>query len=138
LPNDATRAICARRKASIPDATVHAQAMHNEVSLDTYEVKFMSQSSGRRPKLVLFPTRNVQPAPGSSEDDFQIYASYRGTNASGFYGTLKVVRKTDGKLLFPFDGADSIGPYSTKAEAVQAAQDRGAQVVHGDLACPEL
>jgi hypothetical protein len=98
----------------------------------------MSQNSGRRPKLVLFPTRNVPPAPGTSKDDFQIYASYRGTSASGFFGTLKVVRKTDGKLLFPFDGADSIGPFSTKAEAVEAAQVRGDEVVSGDLACPEL
>jgi hypothetical protein len=98
----------------------------------------MSQSTGRRPKLVLFPTRTVSPTAGSSADDFQIYASYRGTSGSGFFGTLKVVRKTDGRLLFPFDGADSIGPYPTKAEAVEAAQTRGEQVVHGDIARPEL
>jgi hypothetical protein len=98
----------------------------------------MSQSSGKRPKLVLFPARVVQPAAGHSTDDFQIYASYRGTSGSGFFGTLKVVRKTDGKLLFPFDGADSIGPYATKAEAAEAAQRRGDEVVFGDLACPEL
>jgi hypothetical protein len=126
------------QKGRIPYVVARAQPMHNEVSIVKREVRFMNQASGRRPKLVLFPTRNVPPSPGSSEDDFQIYASYRGTSASGFYGTLKVVRKTDGKLLFPFDGADSIGPYSTKAEAVQAAQDRGMQVVSGDLACPEL
>jgi hypothetical protein len=98
----------------------------------------MSSSSGRRPKLVLYPTRVMPPAAGHCRDDFQIYASYRGTSASGFFGTLKVVRKTDGRLLFPFDGADSIGPYGTKAEAVQAAEDRGDEVVTGDLACPEL
>ncbi|KMQ80494.1 hypothetical protein BPMI_00838 [Candidatus Burkholderia pumila] len=98
----------------------------------------MSQSTGRRPKLVLFPTRNVPPAAGHSKEDFQIYASYRGTSASGFFGTLKVVRKTDGRLLFPFEGADNIGPYATKAEAVEAAQLRGDEVVSGDLARPEL
>ena len=98
----------------------------------------MSHTSGRRPKLVLFPTRQMPPAPGASEDDFQIYASYRGTSGSSFYGTLKVVRKTDGKLLFPFEGADSIGPFSTKAEAIESAQHRGEEVVAADLACPEL
>jgi hypothetical protein len=48
------------------------------------------------------------------------------------------VRKTDGKLLFPFDGADNIGPFPTKADAVAAALARGDAVVDGDLACPEL
>ena len=98
----------------------------------------MNQSSGKRPKLVLFPTRTVTPTPGTSEDDFQIYASYRGSSASGFFGTLKVVRKTDGKLLFPFDGAASIGPFPTKAAAVAAALERGGEVVEGDIARPEL
>ncbi|SAK62518.1 hypothetical protein AWB82_03179 [Caballeronia glebae] len=98
----------------------------------------VNQSSGRRPKLVLFPTRTMAPTPGASADDFQIYASYRGSSASGFFGTLKVVRKTDGKLLFPFDGADSIGPFPTKAAAVAAALDRGDELVKADLARPEL
>lgn len=98
----------------------------------------VNQSSGKRPKLILFPTRTVAPTPGTSVDDFQIYASYRGSNASGFFGTLKVVRKTDGRLLFPFDGADSIGPFPTKAAAVAAALERGDDVVRADLAHPEL
>lgn len=98
----------------------------------------MNQSSGKRPKLVLFPTRMMAPTPGTGVDDFQIYASYRGSTASGFFGTLKVVRKTDGRLLFPFDGADNIGPFATKAAAVAAALERGDQVVEGDLARPEL
>lgn len=98
----------------------------------------MTQSSGKRPKLVLFPARHVEPRPGTSADDFQIYASYRGSTASGFFGTLKVVRKTDGRLLFPFDGADTIGPFATKADAVAAALARGDTVVSADLARPEL
>ncbi|SAK85600.1 hypothetical protein AWB75_05710 [Caballeronia catudaia] len=98
----------------------------------------MNQSSGKRPKLVLFPTRTVAPTPGINEDDFQIYASYRGSTASGFFGTLKVVRKTDGKLLFPFDGAASIGPFPTKAAAVAAALENGDAVVKADIARPEL
>ena len=98
----------------------------------------MKQINGRRPKLVLFPTRAVKATPGASADDFLIYASYRGSSASGFFGTLKVVRKTDGKLLFPFEGAASIGPYQTKAEAIDAARERGDAMVRADLACPEL
>jgi hypothetical protein len=98
----------------------------------------VNQTSGKRPKLVLFPTRTVAPTPGTNEDDFQVYASYRGSSASGFFGTLKVVRTTDGRLLFPFDGAGSIGPFPTKAAAVAAALERGEAVVRADLTTPEL
>lgn len=98
----------------------------------------MTHISGRRPKLVLFPTRSVPAAPGATEEDFHIYASYRGSSASGYYGTLKVVRKTDGRLLFPFDGVDTIGPFPTKAAAIEAAQRRGDEVVRADLVRPEL
>ncbi len=101
-------------------------------------VIFVTYSSGRRPKLVYFPTRIVAPTPGASESDFQIYASYRGSAASGYYGTLKVVRKTDGRLLFPFEGADTLGPYASKSDAIEAAQRRGDEVVQADLARPEL
>ncbi|MFM0052466.1 hypothetical protein PQR51_23275 [Caballeronia grimmiae] len=67
-----------------------------------------------------------------------IYASSRGCAASGYYGTLKVLRKTDGRLLFPFDGAETFGPFSTKQSAIAAAQERGEQLVAADIARPEL
>ncbi|MDR5781211.1 hypothetical protein QCE63_17520 [Caballeronia sp. LZ065] len=98
----------------------------------------MSYITGRRPKLVLFSTRAITPAPGVSQDDFRIYASYRGSRATGFYGILKVVRATDGRLLYPFDGADDIGPFQTSADALGAARRRGDEIVSGDLARPEL
>ena len=98
----------------------------------------MAHVTGKRPKLALFPTKRVPPAPGATEDDFRIYASYRGTTASGYYGTLKVVRMTDGKLLYPFDGVEQIGPFPSKAEATAAAHRRGDEIVSGDLVNPEL
>jgi hypothetical protein len=59
----------------------------------------------------------------------------RGSAASGYFGTSKVVGKTDGRLLFfPFEGAETLGPLSSKAAAVVAAQERGKQVVENDLA----
>jgi hypothetical protein len=48
---------------------------------------------------------NQPPAPGSTEDDFAIYASYPVNAGAMFVGLLKVVRKTDSHLLFPFEGA---------------------------------
>lgn len=61
----------------------------------------MGHVNGKRPKLVLFPMKIVVPTRGATGDDFEIYASYRGASTSGYYGTLKVVRKPDGRLLYP-------------------------------------
>ena len=98
----------------------------------------MSKRIGRRPKLVFYPTKARTPTAGRTVDDFEVYASYRGSAGSGFYGTLKVVRKTDGRLLFPFEGAETIGPFSSSTEAIEAARLRGNAVVIADIACPEL
>jgi len=49
-----------------------------------------------------------------------------------------VVRKTDGRVLFPFDGAPELGPFPTKVEALAAAQVYGEHIVAADLARPEL
>lgn len=95
-------------------------------------------SNGKRPKLIFFPARTVSPSPGATPDDFQIYASYYGSRAAGFFGNLKVVRTTDGRMLFPYDGAEKIGPFSTIDEAVTAAQALGEGIVAGDLRHPEL
>ncbi|CAL8481726.1 DUF6723 family protein [Caballeronia sp. S22] len=53
-------------------------------------------------------------------------------------GTLKVVRVTDGRLLFPFDGAEEIGPFDTREAAKSAATLRGREIVQADLRSPEL
>ncbi|MDR5752238.1 MULTISPECIES: DUF6723 family protein [unclassified Caballeronia] len=93
---------------------------------------------GKRPKLVLYPTRTVtQPAPARTDDDFAIYTSYRINAGHLYHGSLKVVRKTDGRLLFPFDGAPVIGPFASKHEAITAAQERGRAIVLADLESPE-
>jgi hypothetical protein len=66
----------------------------------------MPAAKGRKPKTMLQRRRSNQPpAPGSTEDDFAIYASYQGNAGAMFVGLLKVVRKTDSHLLFPFEGA---------------------------------
>jgi Family of unknown function (DUF6723) len=70
-------------------------------------------------------------------EDFSIYASYQ-INAGGLYvGTLKVIRKTDGRMLFPFQGAPVLGPYPTRQEAREAAITHGEQIVASDIANPE-
>jgi hypothetical protein len=53
-------------------------------------------------------------------------------------GTLKVVRVTDGRLLFPFHGAEELGPFETREAAKNAAKQRGMEIVEADLRSPEL
>jgi hypothetical protein len=80
----------------------------------------------------------LQPAiPGRALADFRIYASYRGVPGQ-FYGTLKVVRLTDKRVLFPFEGCPEMGPFADPQSAVDAAQRYGEQLASGDLQNPEL
>jgi hypothetical protein len=76
--------------------------------------------------------------PAQSDSDFNVTASSRLAGYRRFFGVLNVVRKTDGKLLFPFDGAPDLGPYPTQIEALAAAQVYGEHIVAADLANPEL
>jgi hypothetical protein len=76
--------------------------------------------------------------PAKSESDFEVSASTRLAGYRRFFGVLRVVRKTDGKVLFPFDGAGEIGPFVTRIEALAAAQVYGEHIVGADLVNPEL
>jgi hypothetical protein len=93
----------------------------------------------KKPKLVLSTTQLKSRRSGElmGAEDFAIYASYQ-INAGGlFVGTLKVIRKTDGRMLFPFQGAQVLGPYPTRQEAREAAARHGEQIVQSDIANPE-
>lgn len=95
-------------------------------------------SRNGRPKLVFNSyVRACTPKAGVCEDDFVIYTSYSMTSGL-YYGKLKVIRKTDDRILFPFNGASSIGPFKTAAEAIGAARSLGAKLIDGDLRNPEL
>ncbi|WP_027798561.1 DUF6723 family protein [Paraburkholderia dilworthii] len=72
-----------------------------------------------------------------ADGEFEIFASYHGTGDGRYVGGLKVVRKADRRILFPFDGAPEIGPYETADEARRAAIEYGKQIVAADRASPE-
>ncbi len=54
-----------------------------------------------------------------------------------FYGKLKVTRLTDKRVIFPYDGAEKIGPYNSPADAIAAAQQVADKFVRSDLQNPE-
>ncbi len=93
--------------------------------------------AGEKPKL-MFSRNNCGIAPRETlcRDDFAIFATYRLIHGR-IIGSLKVVRKTDNRLLFPFEGAPTIGPFDHKEEALRASETLGIQIVEGDVANPE-
>lgn len=72
-----------------------------------------------------------------SETDFDVHAGYRTTGSRRFMGTLRVVRKTDGRFLYPFEGAPEIGPFDRAPQARDAAEDYGRELIAADLRNPE-
>ena len=94
--------------------------------------------AGRKPKNVFSPRNAFTPArAGEDLDDFAVYATYR-VDHGRFVGSLTVIRKTDGRRLFPFDGSGTIGPFDSKEQALNAAAELGAKIVQADIANPEL
>ncbi|BCF91840.1 MULTISPECIES: DUF6723 family protein [Paraburkholderia] len=90
-----------------------------------------------RPRMIFPKARNAVASRPESAEDYQIYATYRRTTEGSYMGQLKVVRKTDGRLLFPFTGAPDIGPFTDGDLAREAAQRHGETVVQSDLDNPE-
>jgi hypothetical protein len=83
-------------------------------------------------------TAFVPSVPAKSEGDFEVSAGSRLAGYRRFFGVLRVLRKTDGRLLFPFTGAPELGPFVTKVEALAAAEVYGEHIIAADLARPEL
>jgi hypothetical protein len=86
----------------------------------------------------MFSQPFIPSVPARSETDFEVCAGTRLAGYRRFFGVLRVIRKTDGRLLFPFEGAPEIGPFASKDEALAAAQVFGEHIVEGDLKNPEM
>jgi|ERR1700712_1866480 hypothetical protein len=97
----------------------------------------MAMAQGPRQNFTRFKAILQDSVPAQSLVDFRIYASYRGVPGQ-FYGTLKVVRLTDKRVLFPFEGCPELGPFADRQSALDAARHYGEQLASGDLQQPEL
>ena len=81
--------------------------------------------------------KSTTPSDDAAHEGFDIYASYV-VNATGMHiGTLKVVRKVDKRVLYPFDGCETIGPFESSDDARRAAEALGRRIVIADIANPE-
>ncbi|SAK91704.1 hypothetical protein AWB78_04950 [Caballeronia calidae] len=90
-----------------------------------------------RPKRAILRWSEATSENEKGGDDYAVYASYR-PSLGRFIGTLKVIRQADARLLYPFSGAEDIGPYASKDAAKEAAVKLGEDIVRGDLLNPEL
>ncbi len=75
-----------------------------------------SQAYQTRDVFCMSKTAFIPSVPAASEDDFDISTTSRLVGYRRFFGVLKVVRTTDGRVLFPFDGAPELGPYPTSSK----------------------
>ncbi|WP_322102209.1 DUF6723 family protein [Paraburkholderia sp. J41] len=74
---------------------------------------------------------------GLQPEDYEVICGQQ-VNALGRYiADLRIRRKTDGKLIYPFDGCEVPGPFATAQEARQAARVLADELVRLDIACPE-
>ena len=86
-----------------------------------------------RRKLMFQPSGKPQP---ETSDDYAIYVTTRLVSVGQFYGDLSIVRKTDARKLYPFEGAEPIGPFAT-VESARDAAARAAMLVAADIQNPE-
>ncbi|MEM5425970.1 MULTISPECIES: DUF6723 family protein [Paraburkholderia] len=80
--------------------------------------------------------------PDRAEDALQIVGyevvCRQKINAMGQYvGDLRIRRKADGKLIYPFDGCLVPGPFATADEARLAVRELAKEFVRLDLERPE-
>lgn len=72
----------------------------------------------------------------SARDNYHVTASSRRTS-SGTVPTLKVVRVSDKRVIYPFQGCADMPLFVEPAEAKEFADAYGWQLVDGDIAVPE-
>ncbi|MDQ7981332.1 hypothetical protein QYH69_29300 [Paraburkholderia sp. SARCC-3016] len=87
-----------------------------------------------RRKLRIVPTGKART---ESREDYHIFVTARALPNGQFLGDLSLVRRTDGRLLYPFEGAASIGPFESVKEARAAATSQAEKIIDADIAHPE-
>ncbi|MEM5371951.1 DUF6723 family protein [Paraburkholderia azotifigens] len=82
---------------------------------------------------------NIAPSQKDVPDSAEDYVAYttRFTPATGYFGMLSLVRTTDLRKLYPFNGASDIGPFQSVDAARDAANELAAKLIEADLKCPE-
>lgn len=70
-------------------------------------------------------------------DDYEVVCQPKMDIQGRYVGFLRVTRKTDGKVIYPFDGCVLPGPFLTASEAREVAHALGEEFVRLDISHPE-
>jgi hypothetical protein len=89
----------------------------------------MTSQVSRRPASIAHPAR-------TGRANYQVAVSSRRTS-SGTVPTLKVIRLSDDRVIYPFQGHADMPFFETTEAAQQFADAYGWQLVDGDIAVPE-
>lgn len=84
----------------------------------------------------IFTTKQI--AKPETPADYTVSITARCIQKGYYFGQLSITRKTDGRVLYPFDGAPDIGPFHTFSEARDAAQTTASRLIGADLLDPEM
>jgi hypothetical protein len=75
--------------------------------------------------------------PTLDDNEYAAFVACDSTSDGRYIGRLKVIRKSDKRILFPFDGAPVIGPFEEQDDARRAATDLARRLIEADRAMPE-
>jgi hypothetical protein len=76
-----------------------------------------------------------EPKTTKAEDYRVEVSSFR--SSGQFYARIRIERLTDKKVIYPFEGAETLGPYESSDKAREAGQVRARELVDADIKSPE-
>lgn len=117
--------------------------MRSRPDFDELGLHPLPRTPERAPKAAANLHNDVPTLPSAAESAllqarrrYLVTASARRTS-SGTVPTLKVVRITDKRVIFPFQGCADMPLFEEAADAKQFAEEYGQTLVDGDIAVPE-
>ena len=73
----------------------------------------------------------------TTAEDYEVFCGEQIDSAGRYYGLLRIRRKTDGRVIYPFDGCSRPGPCATGAQARERALALADALIRADIATPE-
>lgn len=78
----------------------------------------------------------VEPRP-TTADDYDVFCGEQIDGAGRYFGLLRIRRKFDGRIIYPFEGCPRAGPCATGPEARREALVLADELIRADIATPE-
>jgi hypothetical protein len=72
-----------------------------------------------------------------TRDDYDVDIHPERIEEGRYYAALRILRTTDGKLIYPFDGCARPGPCTSADEVKEAARSMANELIRADVNDPE-